>query len=325
MIPICIINGPLGSGKTTLIHSLLTLQAVDPQKTLWLKTEFGDESIDEFMLQDTNVQTQSLTGGCICHVLLSELDGVLRTIEKNEHVDYIIIETSGMSHPAPVTQTIERHPYFRVAHIALVVDVMHAHKDTYPKPMQLPGETQKPYDLIVFNKYPQSLSAQEEGTLDKVLDPWYDGVYSFIEKIRIASIDTKSVRNHISPWGEMLAKAMFTAQLQSPKHIDTKEAQPVNIGDHDELEDHEGDMDVLSFHSSADKITTKREVESFAKNVSENVIRIKGVFRTSSDTWEFFNWSRGDGSWSLLPDSSEGQVMLVIGHNIKTDPSAKYS
>lgn len=315
MIPIIIINGPLGSGKTTLIHSLLK-NHIDAQKTLWLKTEFGDESIDEYVLQDTNVQTKSLTGGCICHVLLSELDSVLTQVEAMEHVDQIIIETSGMSHPVPVVQTIERHPGFLVAHTSLIVDTLHAGESTYPKPMRLPGGLPLPYDLIVFNKYKTNLSREEEGELEKKLDPWFDGVYGMCEKINIPDEerDQALFSQRIVEWFELLKHAMYAARIRSPRHI--IETIGEESFDEEEMEDHEGDMEVLTFHIPANHIVTKEKVQAYVDIVPDDIIRIKGVFHTTSDTWEFFNWVRGTGKWTPLDVTPAGQILLVMGHKI---------
>ena len=318
MIPVIIINGPLGSGKTTLIHEILK-NHIDAKKTLWLKTEFGSESIDDRLLRDTGVQTKSLTGGCICHVLLSELDGVLGQVEQMSDIDQIIIETSGMSHPVPVVQTIERHSYFTVAQTVLVVDVAHAHEDTYPKPMILPVGVTPPYDRIIFNKYPPALSISEEGALEKTLDPWFAGVYNIIEKIHIPVIDNKNSESFeaFSVWGKSLHESIRVALLEPPKSIKVGQ---MNLHEDGASEDHEGDMEALSFHIPANSITARQTVENYSKNVSRWAIRIKGVFQTSEHVWEFFNWSRGDGVWSKLSSESEGQLLIVIGHDLKNVP-----
>lgn len=314
MLPVIVINGPLGSGKTTLIHSLLK-KHINAKKTLWLKTEFGDQSIDEYILSDTGVQTKSLTGGCICHVLLSKLDSVLTQIESVEDVEQVIIETSGMSHPAPVTQAIERHPQFRVAQAVLVVDTTHAHDDNYPKPMILPVGTSAPYDLIIFNKYNLSLSAEEEGELEKVLDPWFAGVYSFIEKLHIPNnTDSPTAFDtNIDSWAEQLHVAMHTALVQSPRNISGAEIKEV---DEESTEDHEGDMDVFTFHFESDKIMPREKIETYASSLPAHVVRVKGIFHTKEGSWEFFNWVRGSGTWSPLDSAAGSQLLLVMGKHL---------
>jgi G3E family GTPase len=316
MIPVIIINGPLGSGKTTLIHTLLQT-ALPAERTIWLKTEFGDESIDEYVLKDTKVQTLALTGGCICHVLLSELDGVLTQLESLDTIDCVLIETSGMSHPVPVIQTIERHPLFRVAHTAMIVDTLHAGESSYPTPMRLPSESTPPYDVIICNKYPEHLTAQQEGEIEQRLDPWFDGVYAQIEKYIIPiknTSNTETYTSHMSVWGDIIRDAVYTAQLQSPKLYEESK----QLIDVDQAEDHEGDMDVLTFHIDQGHIVSRDRIEAYATGVPKEVVRIKGVFHTAEQTWEFFNWVRGTGDWTLLKESGSigGQILLVIGHDI---------
>ena len=323
MLPVIIINGPLGSGKTTLIHALLK-KHIDAKRTLWLKTEFGDESIDEYVLEDTKVQTKALTGGCICHVLLSELDGVLSQIEAMQDIDQIIIETSGMSHPVPVVQTIERHPGFLVAHVSLIVDTLHAGESNYPKPMKLPSGTTPPYDVIIFNKYRINLSVQEEGQLEKNLDPWFDGVYETTEKVNIPDeqYEANAFAAAMQGWSEQLTKAMHIARMRSPRHI--VEAEDKKTVDEEAMEDHEGDMEVLTFHFPADHIITKEKLDTYLAGIPSEVVRIKGVFHTGPDTWEFFNWVRGTGKWTSLEVTPAGQILLVMGHEI-ADNAALHS
>lgn len=315
MLPVIIINGPLGSGKTTLIHALLK-KHINAQKTLWLKTEFGDESVDEYVLADTGVQTAALTGGCICHVLLSQLDGVLTQIEAAQNIDQLIIETSGMSHPAPVIQTIERHPLFRVAHVALIVDVAHAREDSYPKPMILPGEVASPYDVIVLNKYPESLTSHEEGNLGKALDPWFAGVYDGIKKVRVPDLSASEAvyDQHIDAWAQQIVADIANALQQSPKDISD---DPLPEYEHEDAEDHEGEIDVLTFHLPADRVTPRSKIDAYVAKLPSQVVRVKGVIHTGPDTWEFFNWVRGTGHWSALDSIPAGQVLLVMGDDIE--------
>ncbi|MBH41901.1 MAG: hypothetical protein CL685_04270 [Candidatus Magasanikbacteria bacterium] len=47
-------------------------------------------------------------------------------------------------------------------------------------------------------------------------------------------------------------------------------------------------------------------LSSYSKKVSRWAIRIKGVFQTSENVWEFFNWTRGEGAWSKLSLESGG-------------------
>ncbi|MGB0757860.1 MAG: GTP-binding protein [Patescibacteria group bacterium] len=316
MLPIIIINGPLGSGKTTLIHSLLT-NYIDPSKTLWIKTEFGEESIDQYLLQDTNVQTKDLTGGCVCHVLISQFDNLLSQIEPEESIDQIIVETSGMSHPEPVIQVIERHPHYSVAHIALVVDTVHAGDKSYPTPMKV---LPLPYNAILFNKYPNKLTPPEEADLDEKLDPWYENNLVHIEKLYCydSATDTKAYNKSIAEWYKIISEDITNAFNKKPR---TLKAQKKEI-DPEDVEDHEGELDVVVLHLPKDQSITKEQIELYAAKLPEEVVRVKGVFHINSK-WEFYNWTRGNGNWTPLTSDANGQLLLVMGHDIEQIDSIK--
>lgn len=299
--PITIINGPIGSGKTSLIHALLKKRA-DNKNILWLKTEFGDTSVDQYFLEDTGVQTKDLAGGCICHVLLSEFNTVLDTV-KDKGLSEIIVETSGMSHPAPVILNIQNHDSFFIKHIALIVDAQNVNAQNYPKPMPLPYGSPLPYQSIVFNKYPKNLSISEEGALEKLLDPWYQGLYDTIEKFIIEN-DYENI--DVTTWAKFIEKS---------KENTISISKETNIH---QFEDHEGEnVETKTIIISKGKIIDKNLLENIIKSTPENIIRIKGVFKTDAQEFSGFNWARGNGNWNALTQKPEKLVLLVMGYDLQ--------
>jgi G3E family GTPase len=300
--PITIINGPLGSGKTSLIYALLKNRP-NSEQVLWLKTEFGTDSIDQYLLQETGVQTEDLVGGCICHVLLSDFDAVLEKV-KTKNFNEVIVETSGMSHPAPVLTIIKQHTEFFIKHMALIVDSLGVENPKYPKPMPLPYGTISPYNSIVFNKYPQNLSASDEGALEKLLDPWYAGIYDSIEKVFISN-DVENIK--IDAWVSAMNNAPvseFTASTPQKMHA---------------FEDHEGEnIETHSIYIAANHSVDTLLFEQLMNTAPENIIRIKGIIPTNAGTSMVFNWARGRGNWSTLNQTPDKFVLLIMGYDLAT-------
>ena len=103
-MPVTIITGFLGSGKTTLLNQIL--QNKDNLKIAVLVNEFGDINIDEQLLISVETDMVELDNGCICCTINDSLvDAVYRVLEREEKVDYLVIETTGLADPLPIIIT----------------------------------------------------------------------------------------------------------------------------------------------------------------------------------------------------------------------------
>ena len=103
-MPVTIITGFLGSGKTTLLNQILLNK--DNLKVAVLVNEFGDINIDEQLLISVDTDMVELDNGCICCTINDSLvDAVYRVLEREEKVDYLVIETTGLADPLPIILT----------------------------------------------------------------------------------------------------------------------------------------------------------------------------------------------------------------------------
>ncbi len=104
-ISVTIVTGFLGSGKTTFINNLL-LQNYEVKIGL-IENEFGDVSIDSKLI--ANYQPENileLNNGCICCSIFNEFSLALQElVKKNNHLEQLIIETTGVADPGPIIET----------------------------------------------------------------------------------------------------------------------------------------------------------------------------------------------------------------------------
>ena len=98
---IFVLTGFLGAGKTTFLNKLLAYFEAKKQTCTVIMNEIGQMPIDDKLLPDqTNVRT--LTNGCLCCQNKEQFENLLVSTIQNEHLDNLIIECSGASHPAEV-------------------------------------------------------------------------------------------------------------------------------------------------------------------------------------------------------------------------------
>src|SRR5260370_30616161 len=109
-LPVTVVTGFLGAGKTTLIRELLARP--ESANTAVLVNEFGEVGIDHALLRSSSDATVLLGNGCLCCAVRTDLQESLRTLfaERGQGAvpsfERVIIETSGLADPGPVLQTI---------------------------------------------------------------------------------------------------------------------------------------------------------------------------------------------------------------------------
>jgi len=109
-IPVLLLTGYLGSGKTTLVNRILSNKR--GIKFAVIVNDLGEVNIDADLIQKGGIVDKkddslvSLQNGCICCTLKTDLIEQLFELVKSQRFDYIVIEASGICEPEPIAQTI---------------------------------------------------------------------------------------------------------------------------------------------------------------------------------------------------------------------------
>jgi G3E family GTPase len=132
-IPVTILSGFLGAGKTTLLRHLLKEE--HGLKIAVIENEFSDAGVDTQLLGDEPVQVMTLSNGCVCCTIHTDLTKalylLLERLDSGEIAfDRLVIECTGLADPAPVAQTFfideDLRERYILDGIITLVDAAHA-------------------------------------------------------------------------------------------------------------------------------------------------------------------------------------------------------
>ena len=131
-IPVTVVTGFLGSGKTCLINNIL--QGQKKRKVAVIVNEFGEIGIDgQLVVEEDKEQLVEFNNGCLCCTVRDDLAQTLAKLTAKADLDAILIETTGLADPAPVASTFfvseEIRPYYRLDAFVTVADAFNLERN----------------------------------------------------------------------------------------------------------------------------------------------------------------------------------------------------
>jgi G3E family GTPase len=141
-IPVTLITGFLGAGKTTLISKLV--RHPDMDRVAVVINEIGEIGIDNDLVKMSTESVSLLANGCLCCSVRTDLQDTLRELFGDRRAgvipdfDRVIIETTGLADPGPVIQTLSSDTmlgaHYRLDGVVTLVDAVNAHDQLQRQP-----------------------------------------------------------------------------------------------------------------------------------------------------------------------------------------------
>jgi G3E family GTPase len=324
-MPVTIITGFLGSGKTTLLNHILNNQ--QGLKTAVLVNEFGEIGIDNELIVSTSENMVELNNGCICCTINNDLvDAVYKVLERQENLDYLVVETTGLADPLPVALTFlgtELRDLTRLDSIITVVDAANYSLDLFNSEA---AYSQIVYgDIIVLNK----ADLVDEGTLKELERK--------INEVKEGARIIRATRSQV-PIPLILSVGLFESDKyfdtvvdehdhHDHEHHDNDEHDHSTCGHdhHDHEHDHHDHSDHLendgftSISFQSDKPFSIKKFQYFLDNqIPSNIFRAKGImwFDESPKRHIFHLCGK---RFTLDDDEWQGQLknqIVLIGQNL---------
>ena len=250
-IPVTIVSGFLGAGKTTLINKVL--KEKHGEHIAVVINEFGEIGVDHQFVLDVEEEIYQMDNGCLCCTLRTDIADMLKSIlmvkEQNGiRVDRVLFETTGLADPAPIAQTFINVPFlnehFILDAVLTVVDAKNFLYQTAHQPE--PAKQVRVADKIFMSKH----SLVDETIYAKVINE-VRSINAFAE---IQDLDARPV--HMS---DMFGLELFYASekkiLEMQEHAEEEYCEECGHthahGDHDH-EHHHHDHDHEHEHHDHD-------------------------------------------------------------------------
>ncbi|NCO12435.1 GTP-binding protein [Candidatus Pacearchaeota archaeon] len=288
-IPTTVINGFLGSGKTTIISNLIDYLIAKDKKVVYIKNEVGEMDLDAKLMRGKNIVSQELLNGCICCTLVGPFIASIDEIAQTYHPDRIIIESAGSADPASIALMVENHPQLKRDGVIVVIDVLNF--NGYDKIDEVSKRQTEFTDLIIFNKVEQ-VDRQRKSQV--------------VGYVRVLNEHAPIVE---APQGKINPDLIFGIGETSLGDL-----KNYHLDHHDEQVDQ-----ITAFSYIADKKFDQEDLSKFLKNLPKNIFRVKGIFQTE-DKPMIINGVFNRFDFSELTDKvSEKQTKLIfIGFQAET-------
>ena len=298
-LPVAVVGGFLGAGKTTLINTLLSRQTTT--RTAVIVNEFGSLGIDGQLIRSAKGGVIELTNGCVCCEVREDLsEAVRRLLAQRQRwirplkFDRLWIELSGVASPGPVVQTFRVQPdlvqacqwrgLIAVANAGILLDQIERYVEARQQIIVA--------DMVVLNHCDETSDAdivRAERAI-QALNP-----FAVLRRTTYADIDEKLL------WQSMSDTRSWTREIPAEPHGHS-------------------DLQTLSFeHSVPLSLHTLKIFLQFLSSRNANrIVRMKGIFHCADHTSAIV--VNGVHQWLELgpvetPAPSNSQF-VIIGHDL---------
>ncbi|KAA1243730.1 cobalamin biosynthesis protein CobW [Aquimarina sp. RZ0] len=289
-IPVTIITGFLGSGKTTLIHKIA--KNANGRRLAIIVNEFGELGMDGEILKGNDCGCEEenileLSNGCLCCTVQEEfLPTMLQLMERKQDIDHIIIETSGLALPKPLLKAFnwpDLKPQITVDAVITVVDCVGQATgeicDRDKIQSQRLDDENLDHESSIEELFEDQLSCADLIVMTKsdlINEEQYTQVQNIIQN-RVGS----TIKLISAVKGNIPVEVLLGIDAKAEDHVDSKHShhEEHHHGDHHHSHDHSHDETI---NSIVIEITTPHTPELLINTLKSlvkehHIYRIKGI------------------------------------------------
>jgi len=274
-IPVTVLTGFLGSGKTTLINRIL--KEAHGRRFAVIENEYGEINVDaDLLVKDGGETIVQLTNGCVCCTVRGDLADALNDLARQRDAgtiqfDHVLIEPTGLADPGPIVRTFmaetELQSRFHLDGVVSLFDAVNGERNLRES---VEAQAQLGYaDRILVTKI--DLLRERAGA--QAADVEAALLATIANGNSVAAIDSMSVPD--APWGEVFDKLLEMRGYQSDRVVFTPQPVFRPMG----AVKHTPGVGSISFEAEQplDGLKFKAALAAINERYGESLWRIKGV------------------------------------------------
>jgi G3E family GTPase len=308
-LPLLLLTGFLGSGKTSTLQHWLEHTPVPLKRTAVIINDFGAVNVDAALLARRQLALRSITGGCVCCQSFEDLVEQVGAVADNPEIDLVWVETSGLADPEEVFDHLsgpELQGRTVIRRLILVVDGSDFPCSWRGRAVQ---EEQVRYaDLILLNK------------TDRLDDTERQRVEIALRKLNPNARIIATRHGALEP--EMLSGAGRTA-LTPHRHDPAQGDDGGCEHDHEHHHHHEEKMPhaASTLFVPVTEPVARAQFQQFLGSLPTSVFRAKGFIRFAESPAQLhtFQRVRDQAELLVLPLEAEGEIatgLVLIGPHL---------
>jgi G3E family GTPase len=294
-LPLTVIGGFLGAGKTTLVNRWL--REAEGQRIAVLVNDFGALNIDAALIAGTSGDTIALTNGCVCCQIGDDLSrALIQVLESGTRFDAVVIEASGVSDPWRIAQMGMAAPELGLEGVIVLVDaaaVMGQARD--PLLADTLERQLRAADLVVINKV-DGVTAED---LARVRE-WVTAVAGRTPQYETSQAELpKVLREGLSLADAREGRGCAHAGCGHEDHAHDAHHH------HGELFDSWSCRPLQTFDAGA--------LRAWLRDTPVGLLRLKGLVRTGEAEWSEIQFAGRHGTLRKAEVPADGAAVVAIG------------
>lgn len=331
-IPVYLITGLLGSGKTT---ALLELIQQKPANEKWaiLVNEFGEIDIDSAALEqaasfadNATISVTSVSGGCICCTANLSLGKAINRLLETQKIDRLFIEPTGLGHPAQIMDVIAKSSFLKPLQLNRTICIITAQQLTPSRweKSQVMRDLVHLADTVVLNKTDLATTEQQQ-IAQKLLQQCYPPKSDII-CTEYGKIDLQSVLNSnqhlgfkILPSSSLKMSASTSPLKQNSTSFNKTQIQQATESNLTSVEqcfisfnpDHQEVLGSAGWVWTNQVQFNRIKLKQMFQTLSSQLLRAKGVLKTGNE-WQLFQWSDGEIEFSDIAWRQDSRLECIF-------------
>lgn len=302
-VPLTVIGGFLGTGKTTLLNHWL--RQAQGRRIAVLVNDFGAINIDAELIASAAGDTIALTNGCVCCQIGDDLSvALIGVLQAPVPFDAVVIEASGVSDPWRIAQMGMADPGLSLDGVIVLVDASVAREQVRDPLLTDALERHlKAADLVVINK----TDLVDEPALVQVRK-WIAAVAGPTPQFETVQADVP--QQLLGGHGLQLPPPGGCARGDA-QHGAGHRAGHDHLHPHDHSHDH-GEM-FETWSCRPDALFSAERLRALLRSMPAGVLRLKGLLRTDTLDWAEIQFAGRHGSLRRTRPPAGGVAVVAIG------------